>query len=178
VEDAKEKVQFYGSLALICLGVVAAGSVVRGESSPWLWVELKTGQDARPLADQIVTVACYLSFYSMGFLIPYLLTTFALFIRRQQLSGLSPVPPMPASHRRGRLFLSLSTLTLFLLMLDSIVAFVRALPTGEWNGWLLIGGLGTAGLLAYLAYLEFTRPDDRPINVAPAPPSHSPSQSA
>ena len=68
---------------------------------------------------------------------------------------------MPVNHRSGRLFLSLSTLVLFLLLLDSFVALARALPTEEWNGWLLISGLATAAFFAYLAYLAFKRTEDR-----------------
>ncbi|MBZ5666740.1 MAG: hypothetical protein LAO30_19320 [Acidobacteriia bacterium] len=154
---AQNTIRMLGSFALVLLAVSAAGSIVRGEWSPWIWEELESRHVAPSFADQLVTVLWYVAFYSVGFLIPYWLTTFVLFMARHHAAGLNEVPPMPINHRSGRLFLSLSTLVLFLLLMDSIVAFVRALPTEEWNGWLLISGLATAALFAYLAYLAFRR---------------------
>src|SRR5258706_12595385 len=107
--------QTLGAFVVVFVAATAGGSIVRGESSPWVWEEIANKHVAPSLVDQVGVVVWYLAFYSVGFFIPYWLTTFALFLVRQQASGLKPVPPMPINHRSGRLFLSLSTLVLFLL---------------------------------------------------------------
>lgn len=161
MDKGKTTGQMLGSFVLILLAASMGGSIVRGEDSPWVWEGLKNGHYAPSFANQVVGVVWYLAFYSMGFFLPYWLTTFVLFLWRRRAAGSNEVPPMPVNHRSGRLFLSLSTLVLFLLLLDSLVAFARALPTEAWNGWLLISGLATAAFFAYLAYLAFKRTEDR-----------------
>jgi hypothetical protein len=49
--------------------------------------------------------------------------------------------------------------TLFLLFLEPILAFVRAVPSDIWNGWFLLLGLAVAGFSIFSAYVELTRPD-------------------
>jgi len=163
--------QLVGSFLLVLFGASLAGSIVRGELSPWVWEELRNAKFAPSFANQVVGIVWYMAFYSMGFLVPFWATTFALFLGRLHTVGpmrmgasaldsvpgraaTTDVPPMPPSHRAGRRYLSLSTLVLFLLLLDPIVAFVRALPTA-WNGWLLLLGLGAAAFLALAAYVMF-----------------------
>jgi hypothetical protein len=161
VDKAKRTMQILVFGVLVLLGPIMVGDVVRGELSPWVWEELKNKHFAPSFAKQVFVVVSYLSFYSLGFFVPYLLITFVLYMGRQVPFSAKDPPAMPSNQRSGRLLLSLSTLVLFLLLLDSVIAFARALPTEAWNGWLLISGLATAAFFAYRAYLAFKRTKDR-----------------
>jgi hypothetical protein len=161
MDKAKRTMQILSLGVLVLLAPIMVGDVVRGDLSPWVWEELKNRHFAPSFAEQLFVVVSYLAFYSLGFFVPYLLTTFVLYMGRRVPFSVKDPPPMPSNHRSGRLFLSLSTLVLFLLLLDSVIAFVRALPTEKWNGWLLIGGFVTAAFFAYRAYVAFKRTKHR-----------------
>ena len=145
------------SFLLFLFGGMLAGDIVRGESSSWVWDELNKTHVARSSADLVLNVAWYLAFYSLGFFVPYWLTTLVLFLRRERASTAETT--MTLNQRVGRLLLSLSSLILFLLLQESLIAFIRALATEQWNGWMLVFGVASAAFLAYLAFSAFKRPN-------------------
>ena len=142
--------------ALWMFGQLAIGGalffeVVRGDASPWAWVELNR-RAAEGAAGMAVGILWYAACYSLGFAVPYWLISFVAFLRRQKATGNFAPPLMPPQHRRAVVLLSLGFQVLFLLFFKSVIGFFRATPTHEWNGWLLILGLALAGLLMVAAY--------------------------
>ncbi|MGE5496484.1 MAG: hypothetical protein ACM3Q2_00315 [Syntrophothermus sp.] len=151
--------QFCISFIIIFFAVLTFGSVVRNESSPWVWEELKNKLLVPTIIDKILLVSAYIAFYLMGFLIPYWVTTFILFIRRRSLSKSEYIKPISQREYNGRLFLSLSMLVIYLFLMKSILAFIKALPIDVWNGWLLIIGLAVSAFFAFAALNEFRAPN-------------------
>lgn len=150
-------VQLVLSFALLAAGAMVLGDSVRGSASPWLWRELRNPRHVPDRRDVIVATAMYGAFYLLGFFVPYWLTTFVLFMGRfDPARGAAETPVISAVHRTGRLFVSLAGLVIYLVFLEPVVAFLRAVPWDVWNGWLLILGIALAGFFAFAAYAVFT----------------------
>lgn len=159
---SRATIQVIGSWLLLMLAALQMGMAIRHELGPWGWQELSDSSKLHSPTDYIAGIALGAPLYSLGFFIPFWMTTFVFYFNReranQQSARLeranrgSADTPMPEHHRRGRLLLSLSTLVLWLLLLEPVLAFLRALPSSEW---LLILGLALAARLAFLAYVEF-----------------------
>jgi len=158
LQKHKTALKGFASVILILIAAPTTGFVVRGEWSPWVWEELKNQLVSPTLVNQIFTDVFYAAFYLMGFFLPYWVITFVLFLRRARSATSEDVDSITTDDRAGRLFLSLSMLILYLLLLKSILAFIRALPTDEWNGWLLILGIAMSAILGVVAYQAFKKP--------------------
>jgi hypothetical protein len=149
--ETKVGLKYFGLSILIFLAVIPAGEIMRGDMKIWLWQEIVNQSRCPTLADQIICVCSYAAFYSMGFFIPFWVTTFILFLIRQNSHKTDIAPSIPQNQRVARIFISLSILILYLCFLESIVAFIRTIS----NGWLSILGLGLAAFFAYAAYIGF-----------------------
>lgn len=150
-EQTKAGLQFVGIFVFLVLVVIPLGDVMRGTSSPWVWRELSNHRHVTGPVDATLAILMYSAFYSLGFVLPYVLASVFSFARRLGSAQHEGVPDVRPDQRSARLYFSAATLVLYLLFLDSIVAFVRNLPTDVWNGWLLILGLALAGCLFYCA---------------------------
>lgn len=156
-ERAKTGWQLAGGFAILFPATIVAGSVFRREVNPWVWAELQHSRAPGSLVEAGLTIFVYGCFYSMGFLLPYWVITFLLFLQRHAKFRTPTPPPMPLDHRAGRLLAAGGCQVLFVLLLESIMSFFRALPSEIWNGWFLIMGLASAGYLLAGSYFAFAR---------------------
>jgi len=111
------------------------GAMYRGEQSLWVWKEYAREVIQHGRGDAALTVYLYAVFYSSLALLPY----FALGLRY-------PVEaPGTSKHfREGRILLSIWAAGTFLLFARPLSAFMHALPTTIWHGWLLIFWVASA----------------------------------
>jgi hypothetical protein len=131
----------FGRLVPVLLfvqAIVAAwftGAIMRGEQSPYLWVEYGKDLEKFGSADAVLGVALYLLYYAFIVEVP------AWFVWRL----------LMREESRGKKHISLVVggwvLSTFLLFAASIRGFVASFPTEQWNGWLLIGW-GAATMVA------------------------------
>jgi hypothetical protein len=105
------------------------GAIYRGEQSLWVWEEYAREALQHGRGDAAFVVYLYAVFYSSLALLPYL----ALGLRY-------PVEAAGTSKyfREGRILLSTWATGTFLLFARPLFAFIHALPTTIWHGWLLI----------------------------------------
>jgi hypothetical protein len=146
--DRRVYVKLVGVFVLLCASAVIAGEVVRGEVSPWIWEQIRADVARPDRSSAWVDLALYLAFYASGFIIPYYLLLFAVWLRyvnnkpeNELLSN--------KSIRAGIGLASVGCFLGFMLFLKAEGAFLRNLPSQVWNGWLLILGLGTSALLFF-----------------------------
>lgn len=152
-ERTREHLSAWGTVLVIFVAAVPAGSILRGEWSPWAWYEIP--RHANSWLGYTIGGVWYASFYALGFFIPYGAITFSLFLRRNSAGRFGEVPPIPAHHRRAATRCALGCFVLFMAFLPSIIAFFRAMPTELWNGWFLIMTLILGGLLLWSGIIEF-----------------------
>jgi hypothetical protein len=105
------------------------GAMYRGEQSLWFWRAYARDAIQHGRGDAAFLVYLYAVFYSALVLLPY----FALRLRY-------PVeaPGTTKYFREGRILLSTWAAGTFLLFARPLSAFIHALPTAIWHGWLLI----------------------------------------
>jgi hypothetical protein len=136
-----------GYFVLLLSAAMIGGSVVRGEMSPWAWTQF--GVDARRhgTGDALFGVLLYLAFYSMGYLIPWSVLSFATWSR--YVNQTPKVRGVSMSRvRAGVLLSSAGCFVAFIVLLESEIAFLRSLPTELWNGWgLILASAASAFLL-------------------------------
>lgn len=105
------------------------GAIYRREQSLWVWQEYAREALLHGRGNAAFTVYLYALFYSFFTLIPYL----ALGLRYR-----AEAPETSKYFREGRILLSLWVAGTFLLFAQPLFAFIHALPTNIWHGWLLI----------------------------------------
>ena len=135
--------------------MIPLGDAIRGDASPFVWEALANSRTVRSNADRILAILMYSAFYLLGFVIPYWVLTFVLFIRRQNAAGNQALAPLSVNHRAGRLLACLGFQILFLLFLRPIVYFVRGLPSDDWKLWPWMIGVALAVYLVWTGYLRF-----------------------
>lgn len=96
--------------------------------SPWLWNE--TSQP--DLLSKIYIVVSYLLFYTLGYIVPYFVIKFFVFILFFQNDR------VPKEFNSSLGSISFTLFITFLIFLQTIVVFFNNLPTDVWNGWLMI----------------------------------------
>lgn len=135
-----------GYFVLLLAAAMIGGSVFRNEMSPWAWTQFSVDAERHGAGDALLGVLLYLAFYSMGFVIPWSVLSFATWSRyvnqRREIAGIN----LGAVRARVRLT-SLGCLIAFVVLLDSETAFLRSLPTALWNGWFLILSTAASGYL-------------------------------
>jgi hypothetical protein len=145
----------------LALAAIPAGEAVRGDASPFVWQALANPHTVRSTTDSVLTVVMYAAFYLLGFVLPYWIITFILFVRRRNAARWNAVT-IPLHHRRARLFACTGVQIMFLLFLRPIVYFIRGLPEDNWMLWPWMFGVALAAFFLYAAYSEFTHPQPSP----------------
>jgi hypothetical protein len=113
----------------IILAIPVAGSIFRQVYSPYIW-EYPTQPD---LLSRIIIIISYLSFYFLGYLIPYYFiksTIYLIYFKDIIHVPFEVVIPIGC--------IALACLITFVVYLQPIIEFFNYLPTDIWNGWLMV----------------------------------------
>jgi len=153
-EQRKLQLKVLGGLAVgfvyFLLAAPTGGMILRGEMSPWFWEQYHINAARHGQADALLGVGLYLAFYAAGFVLPCAILLFGFYCWQERYLFKRYRTPIDRGLLQAAIFFaSVGCLLLFVLLLDSEVAFLRAVPTEVWNGWLLIlvGGGGLFSLL-------------------------------
>jgi hypothetical protein len=164
--------QLLASFVLLVLAAIPAGDAIRGDASPFVWEALANPHTVRSNADRILAVLMYGAFYALGFVLPYWIITFALFVRRANAAGSASVHHLPLRYRHGRLFACIGSQILFVLFIRPIVFFFRGLPDDNWMLWPWMIGIALGAFFFYAAYHEFrSAPSVETTNLSPPLPN-------
>jgi len=127
------------------------GDIFRRQISPWIWDQYRISAARHGQADALLGGAFYLAFYAIGFVVPYLALSAAIWLRYEYYyRGPRKRLLVNEDRLRASVFLaSFGCLLSFVLLPNAEMAFLRSLPTRTWNGWLLLSVLGVSLLFLY-----------------------------
>jgi hypothetical protein len=111
MRQAKAGLFVAGFFVLLLAAAVIGEGVIRNEISPWAWTQFSVHAKKHGAADALLGVLLYLAFYSMGFVIPWSVLSFATWSRyvyrskkakasENQLNGVPTVPNSTSLSRQ------------------------------------------------------------------------------
>ena len=133
-------------VTLVALFVCAGmwGGMLRHEMSPWAWVQFRIDSARHGSSDASLTMLFYLGFYVSLVFLPYSLLRFLFWLAFLNNEPANEAALDPVAVRTATGALALASGVLLFTFLNNELAFARAVPSETWNGWLLIGALGSA----------------------------------
>ena len=94
--QAKAGLTIAGYFVLLMSAAMIGGSIFRNEMSPWAWTQFGIDAARHGTVDALLGVLLYVAFYSMGFVLPWSVLTFTIWLRYVYQTHRAPAIDMSA----------------------------------------------------------------------------------